>query len=107
MSSVALMLLLLQNIIFCGSAPSSNSMTVIRLFNAQPDNAHIGLRAPRRFCLSRLLSDKHTSRYSSSPHLYQLYRLTQDENYISVGMLNLSHFTTTFRVCQYFYAIFL
>lgn len=23
--------------IFCGSAPSNNSMTVIRLFNAQPD----------------------------------------------------------------------
>ena len=44
MSSVALMLLL-QNKIFCGSAPSSNSMTVIRLFNAQPDNAHLGLRA--------------------------------------------------------------
>lgn len=79
MSSVALMLLL-QNKIFCGSAPSSNSMTVIRLFDAQPDNAHIGLRAPRRFCLSRLLSDKLCRRYSSSPHLYRIYRLTQDEN---------------------------
>lgn len=62
--------------IFCGSAPSSNSMTVIRMFNAQPDNTHIGIRAPRRFSLSRRLSDKPHRRYFSSPHLYRIFNST-------------------------------
>lgn len=63
---------ILQKSIFCGSAPSSNSMTVVRIFNAQPDNTHIGTRAPRRFSLSRRLSDKPYHRYFSSPRLYRI-----------------------------------
>lgn len=58
--------------IFCGSAPSNSSMTVVRIFNAQPENTHIGIRAPRRFSLSRRLSDKPYRRYFSSPRLYRI-----------------------------------